>query len=356
MYGLPVVHNKLSMHKKTNYQPWSVEYDDFFLLKSRSDELKFLIKLASLAPSPFNTQPWRFEISDTKIILSPDFNRALHVADPLFKDLFLSLGCALENIVVAAEYYDLAPEVEIVGEGKDMQIVVGIRKSTVPGSTKTNHPAESILKRNTNRGKYDPTIPDRDFLGEISRIGSSLGISVNLIGDYETKEKIAELLTKTEADMMAKPSFRKEIAQYVRSNTTKKYTGITGAAIGLPTIVSLATPFFAPFVNFKKLRQKEDKKLLVYHTPVLGLITAQEDNEKNWIQGGRIYERIALIGGRNSIHIAPYSVSMYRQSEKNALQRLFKTSSVPLLVFRLGYGKELAHHTPRFPLEKILSS
>jgi hypothetical protein len=55
-----------------------------------------------MAASSHNTQPWRFAIDADAILISPDFSRRCPVVDPDDHHLFTSLGCAAENLLVAA--------------------------------------------------------------------------------------------------------------------------------------------------------------------------------------------------------------------------------------------------------------
>jgi hypothetical protein len=62
-----------------------------------------LVRYASLAASSHNTQPWKFKIDDGSISILPDFTRRCPIVDPDDHHLFVSLGCAAENLLVAAE-------------------------------------------------------------------------------------------------------------------------------------------------------------------------------------------------------------------------------------------------------------
>ena len=52
-----------------------------------------LIRLATLAASSHNTQPWRFQIEEGCIRIFPDYDRRCPVVDPDDAHLFKSLGC-----------------------------------------------------------------------------------------------------------------------------------------------------------------------------------------------------------------------------------------------------------------------
>lgn len=61
-----------------------------------------LVRLATLAPSGHNTQLWRCTPSDTGIRIRPDLSRRTPVVDPDDHHRFVSLGCAAENLLIAA--------------------------------------------------------------------------------------------------------------------------------------------------------------------------------------------------------------------------------------------------------------
>jgi hypothetical protein len=67
------------------------------------EDFNFLVECAVKAPSGHNTQPWKFENAANEIIIHPDFKRALPVVDADNYELYISLGCALENMLIAAK-------------------------------------------------------------------------------------------------------------------------------------------------------------------------------------------------------------------------------------------------------------
>ncbi len=73
--------------------------------------MQALIRYATLAASGHNTQPWRFVIGDNTLEIHPDYTRRLPAVDPQNRELWISLGCALENLLIAARAVGYAPEV-----------------------------------------------------------------------------------------------------------------------------------------------------------------------------------------------------------------------------------------------------
>lgn len=69
-----------------------------------------LVRCATLAPSSHNTQCWKFAIEDKAITILPDLSRRCPAVDPDDHHLFVSLGCAAENLIHAASAHGLQAE------------------------------------------------------------------------------------------------------------------------------------------------------------------------------------------------------------------------------------------------------
>ena len=79
--------------------------------------LQALVRYATLAPSSHNTQCWQFAIETAStsqenhtITIMPDLARRCPSVDPDDHHLFVSLGCALENLCQAAAAHGLQAE------------------------------------------------------------------------------------------------------------------------------------------------------------------------------------------------------------------------------------------------------
>jgi hypothetical protein len=68
----------------------------------RGSLMRELVRYATLAPSSHNTQCWNFRVQADSIAIEPDLSRRCPVVDPDDHHLFVSLGCATENLVQAA--------------------------------------------------------------------------------------------------------------------------------------------------------------------------------------------------------------------------------------------------------------
>lgn len=122
------------------------------------EESLFLIEQAGKAPSGHNTQPWQFVPHDSAIDIRPDYRRALPVVDPAHRELFVSLGCAAENLCIAAAHRGYHTSLSVDGDGV---IRIGFDRTKAP------HPAQhsaQIAVRQTNRSLYSgKRIPEHDM-------------------------------------------------------------------------------------------------------------------------------------------------------------------------------------------------
>jgi len=82
------------------------EYDaaaaELRAVSAATAETRDLIRYATLAPNGHNTQAWLFRPGENRIAILPDFTRRTPVVDPDDHHVFVSLGCAAENLAIAA--------------------------------------------------------------------------------------------------------------------------------------------------------------------------------------------------------------------------------------------------------------
>ena len=61
-----------------------------------------LVAAGILAANPHDTQPWIFHVDDDRIAVYADLSRNLGAMDALLREMHLGLGCAIQNMLLAA--------------------------------------------------------------------------------------------------------------------------------------------------------------------------------------------------------------------------------------------------------------
>jgi hypothetical protein len=134
--------------------PWTVRVEDLAAAATTREKMGVLARYGLMAPSTKNTQPWRFRVSDDALFLHADRSRRLPVADGDLRELHLSLGCALENLLIAGEHFGYAHAVEyfdpfdadlvvsVVFTPRPHQPLAGGLPPSDPGHLSPSHPGD----------------------------------------------------------------------------------------------------------------------------------------------------------------------------------------------------------------------
>jgi len=341
-----------------NYRAWLVQPEDFPKESTLKEKLSFLIRFAVLAPSSHNSQPWQFFVQDNVITVLPNLGRKLSESDTNNRQLYISLGCAIENILTAADYYGFHVTLNYLPQGRANDLAAELIFSEWKNTsfqTKKDHLVWSLLRRTTNRNPYKKEPPTQEFLERMSQF-SQEGLSIEFVQDETKKHRIAEVVIQAGIAAMEDRSFRRELSQYVKSNITRSGVGIPAFGMGIPTPVSLVVPFLVKYMNMNKLNKVSDKKLLTQNTPVFGIILTREDTKEYWIKAGQLYERIAILAEKselsNAIMAAPIQIGEFFKE----LQEIVSTSLRPQVFFRLGYATSIPHHSPRLETKEVFTT
>ena len=116
---------------------------------AQENELYQMVQYATKAPSGHNTQPWQFAIEQDTITITPVLAKSLPEVDPHNRELFISLGCAAENLRIAASHFGYTTSTAVSAEGV---ITIALSKSS---GASADPLFEQIPKRQTNRSLYD---------------------------------------------------------------------------------------------------------------------------------------------------------------------------------------------------------
>lgn len=341
---------------KENYKAWIINYSDFYNQKSVVDELKFLIRFAILAPSGHNAQSWKFIVENNTIVLLPESTRDLSKSDPIGQQLFISLGCAVENLLIAADYYNLETEVEYLppkNKNAAVKITFIKRKRT---ETFENHLIFSIPKRHTNRNKYEARKPDERFISRIKNLQQEEDIHIDFIDEKKGKEALADISLKALIETMDNDNFRDELSHYIKSNFTKAKIGMPGFSHGIPGPISFFASKMIRRVNMNRLSLKADEQLLKKFTPLFCLISSKNNDKKSWLRAGQKYEQIALEAERNNLKTAILAAPIQKENFKKELGKLVEISYSPQVLFRIGYCEKNAYPTPRLPFKEVIET
>lgn len=337
------------------YGAWSVREGDFPRSGSSEEQLRFLTRYAVLAPSAHNTQPWIFRVEGNQVVLFPDFRRALGVSDPTHRELYVSLGCALANLLIAAAHVGLHATMEEFPSGLTGPVA---RIAFARGGEETPQNAAlfaAIPQRHTNRGAYEPRVVPDDVLQRIRAFGGDPGVRLDVVTQKEKIEALAELTAQSAVESFRSADFRAELSRWVRNNYTRQPDGMPGFAVGVPDLPSLLAPLMVRLPPMAKAEAKKSR-VLIAGSPAVVVVSSREDAPPGWVKAGAAFERAWLTAVAAGLRAAPYAGPFEAAELHEAVERLLGiTDFRSQALLRLGYGPPDPHPTPRREVTEVLT-
>lgn len=300
-----------------------------------------MIEAAIKAPSGHNTQPWLFKIEEDKIIIVPNYSKTLDVVDPDNRELFISLGCATENLTIAASKLGYKSEVQIEN---NRQIIIQLKKSEIIGDPLFSQ----IDRRQTNRTIYDSTIIADSILEKcmkITPVESNISICCynKLSSQFDT---LTQYVMKGNEKQMGDAIFIKELKSMMRYNKKESEStndGLSYEVFGAPNLpVFISKPIMSTFLNSKK-QNKSDKKKIESSSHFI-LFTTENNDTDTWIKLGIYMERFLLnLTKENIVHAYMNQPCEDKDLQSQLSRSLSLKEQIPQILIRVGYGKPTAY-------------
>lgn len=320
----------------------------------RMDITQDIIRPMTLAPSAHNTQPWKLAVNGGAVDVYVDWSRHLDVSDPTQRQLYVSLGCAIENGVVAAEHVGFSCAVSYFPEGEDKDKPAArltFTRSPV-GPANVNTLFAAIPRRRNDRSRYDSK-PLTD--AERSVLKTAQDTNVVFIEDDVKRSELAEVSAKGTWETLSRKDFKTELSQWVRSSLTKQHDGMPGDAMGMPAPIALIAPFVAKNAPIHKMQTPEVKKQIATSAAV-AIITTSEDTNVARMQAGQMLERLWLEAAAAGLAASVIAAAIESgETVRSQLRTVINTQHYPQTMLRIGHSK--AKHlkpTPRRTVNECL--
>ena len=312
------------------------------------DDIDFLLRHAILAPSSHNTQPWIFEVHDARIDVHADLTRWLEVADADRRELHVSLGCAIENLVLAGEYLGLAPTVLLFPDAARPDHVATLR---FPGRASEDRPSrpvellEVVAARHTERRAFDSRpIPER-VRSELGALAVESGVRIQFIDLPSLRQNIEDLTVRADQIQYDDRSWRRELAHWIGE-------GVFGTGWLMSRIGRFAVRHF----DLGRSVSETDRERLA-SAPLLGIVTTASSSPADRVRAGQVFQRLFLAATRAGLGLHPMNQVLQVPRVRDELVALLPGEwGTPQMVFRLGYAEvdRSRRPSPRRPLAEVV--
>jgi nitroreductase len=305
-------------------------------------QLRFLLRFAILAPSPKNSQPWAFSVRDNKVLVVADLGRSHPISDPDRRELYIGVGCALENLLVAAEHFGFQHSVSYFPYRWHAELAATVLFETggTVSASRAGTSLDAIRRRHNDTALFHSTPVPAELQRRLSACCEEPDLRVDLSDDDLFHRWIDALTVQSDRADLANPAFRIELEYWVSQGVFggERNRGDDPASI------------------LQRQRAITLAHLRVESAPLLGLIRGAGDSHLIHVRTGQLFERIWLTATALGISINPMSQTMRRPELRSAVTELMPSVGwIPQHLFRVGYTSSRSKpHTPRRPVADVM--
>ena len=331
-----------------NYSAWQINENDFSHAASEIDKLNFFARYAILAPSGHNTQPWEFQDSGDKLVLSANMTRVLPYSGVQANEPYVSLGACIETLVLAGS-----------GLGYQVNVHFTLKRNSIAqfslGKKIKPDPSllPAILDRVSNRYLYDTeNLPDSTLKAVTTNNFSDISVKV-----LSAEDEIGYVARETDLAthrIFGDKHFRLELSKWVRNNRTKQYDGMPGFVQEIPTPPSMLAKHIIKRINVSKDQSKKDTKRIIASANLI-FVNIKNESLQALIDGGRIYARICVLAQQQQLATSGLGTAIIDPQSRTEIIKRFKLDGKPIAIIRIGKAAKQARHTPRWTLPHVQS-
>lgn len=330
------------------------------------------VRAAILAASPHNSQPWLFCVTASQIDLLADQRRSLGAIDPLQREKEIGLGCALENLILAAQAQGSHATVTLLPSATDKAHIAHIDLSSAPALPTISPLYQAIPHRHTNRYAYDTRrTVSHDVLTTLRALSTDPDIEVVWLTSQQDRTQFAQLEVAAAQALIADREQVAEDSRWYRPDwqtLQRKRDGLTLDVMGISDFDTTLGKLLPP----PSTQQNEasflqlTREVYVATAAAFGLIVVRRPlDTRQRLQAGRLWQRMHLWATGYGLAMQPLNQIAERADREQAqghalrfgkaLQELVGDAGWhAVFLFRLGYPTREAPASPRRPFPEVV--
>jgi nitroreductase len=313
------------------------------------EALRDCVAAATAAPSIHNTQPWLFRVRGEAVDVLVDPSRRLPAADPHGREMHVSVGAAVFNLVVAVRARGRQAHVMLMPDPVRSDVVARVRlgrEATPPASALAL--AEAISRRHTNRRPYQDRPVPADVLADLSLAAQREGVDL-LAADPALRAAVWSLIRTADNALRDAHAYRAELAAWTTpGGAVGRRDGVPRQAFG-PRDLRQAIPLR----DFGLGNGAPTVTVPFEPDPTLLLLFTAQDTPAYWVTAGMALQRVLLTATVRGLAATPLS-QVVEVPRLRALLADPASDRVLQTVLRVGYPATRSLATPRRPVDDVL--
>ena len=330
------------------------------------------------APSPHNTQPWKFQLAgEREAYLYLDPERLLPETDPPARQIFIGQGTFLEMARIGSSLMGIQVEYHLFPQGYFPEILQGkcpiakILATPMGDSGKVVQVlAQAIPLRMTDRTSYETDPLSLQIQKELEQAGKHFHSHLSFVDPSQLsslKEKVKEAY-RIETDTYKK---HEETRKWFRYNDEEIYSrrdGISLRANGMTGFQYWMARTFFLTSGEESWHSEQNKNFgiekfnsAIEATPAFAMLVTETNKPEDRVRTGVDYIRFQLSAALLGIVMQPVSQILQEypemEKEKSAFEKQMGVSSPSKIQMLLRVGKGKSNfHAPRRALGEFYTS
>jgi len=323
------------------------QVDDMVIGKLTSAQVRSVLAAAARAPSPHNTQPWRFHRTATTIELHADPDRALPVADPDRRELMVACGAALLNLRLAIRAQGCVVSVRLLPSAAQQNLLAVVKpmRSRI-ATTEEQRLAGAIDRRRTNRYPFTHAAVPVPVRNELRRAAESEQARMATVRHTQLPA-LRSLVHTAHRIQQHDGDFLAEWRSWVGRGAD--------TFDGVPRYSAGPRPETGDVWVLRDFALGRGEARLPGHDfepdPLLVVVGSADDTPLGWLRAGQALQRVLLTATTAGLAASFLAQVVEVAPARARLRALLDNALWPQAVLRLGYGSWPVPPTPRRPAD-----
>lgn len=330
-----------------------------------------LVSSAILASNPHNSQPWLFRVGDSRIDLFADRRRNIGTVDPFLREMYLGIGCALENLLLTARTNGYEYDLTLTPDRSDPAHAARIELS--PAEADTSPLYTAIPDRHTDRAAYDTERPvSQETLDELAGLGDDPDVETFWFTAPEERRRVGDLTVSATEDFVADGELARDSHEWFRHDwdeLQRERDGVTLDATGLSDFMRIGSKML-PETSEEQSNQfwlAATRDRHVSTAAAFGMIAVRDGrNDAQRMRAGRLWQRMHLWATTEGLAMHPLNQinELSEREEVVGTEPVFGNAKRDLIgdpnwdgifTFRTGYPTTEPLLSPRRAAEDVLA-
>lgn len=336
--------------------PWLTDESKFPHAGTQRDQLMFCINYAVLAPSIHNTQPWLFRPGDDVIEIYADRSRMLPATDPLGREMTISCGAALTNLLAAIRRFGYEGWVQYMPDRDTPDLLARVRigRARKPGFQDETI-FRSIRRRRSVRKPFQNRPVPRELQRRLIWLASEYGCWLYLAEAERDRCQISGLVESAQHQLLDDDSYQTERSAWIGRGDGAAVVGASSTPTGEWSVANAEDyPGRSASIQTGQAWLERDREL-IQASPALLVLGTGDDTPLSWLRAGEALQHMLLRAESEGVSASFLNQPCQIPHSREELRAMTGRNGPPQAIVRMGYSDE-NEPSPRRPVQDVIIS